>query len=58
MVEDGVGVDKDAGLVFFENLGDDGRLLPRGTTILILVNGNVVILVSVNLGCAETKLAA
>ena len=37
--------------MLFEDFGDDGRLLPRGTTVRGGVDGNVVVLVAVDFGC-------
>lgn len=51
MVEDGIGVKEDAGLVLLEDLGQNRGLLPRVAAILKGIGDvNVVVLVTVVLG--------
>lgn len=54
VLEDGVGVEVQTGLVLLEDGGDDGGLFPRGAAILGLLNGDKVVLVTVNLGCRSS----
>lgn len=52
VVEDGIGVKEDAGLVLLEDLGQNRGLLPRVAAVLKGVGDvNVVVLVTVVLGC-------
>lgn len=53
MVEKGVGINKDADVVVLEDLGQNRWLLPRITSILVGVDLDVVVLVTVDLGCAR-----
>lgn len=53
MVEEGVGINKDADVVVLEDLGQDRWLLPRITAILVGVDLDVVVLVAVDLGCTR-----
>lgn len=41
--------------MLLEDGGDDGGLLPRGATILGLLNGDKVVLVAVDLGCRWSR---
>lgn len=50
MIKDGVRVKINAGLVLLENLGHDRGLLPGSATVLISVDVDVVVLVTVDLG--------
>lgn len=54
VLEDGVGIKVQAGLVLLEDGGDDGCLFPRGAAILGLLNGDKVVLIAVDLGCRPT----
>ena len=56
-IEDGVGIDIDAGLVLLEDFGDDGGLFPRCPSVSKVVDCDVVILVSVNFSYRKAKLA-
>jgi hypothetical protein len=53
MVEEGVRINKDADVVVLEDLGQNRWLLPRITSILVGVDLDVVVLVTVDLGCAR-----
>jgi hypothetical protein len=50
-VEDGIGVEENAGLVLLEDLGQDRGLLPRVAAVLKGIGDvDVVVLVTVDLG--------
>lgn len=50
-MEDGVGVEVDAGVVIFEDLAHDGGLFPGGAAVRVGSDFDVVVFVAVNLGC-------
>lgn len=55
VVEDGVRVEVDAGIVLLEDLGHDVGLLPGITAILVGVDIDIVVLVTVDLGCGRVS---
>jgi hypothetical protein len=57
VVEDGIGVKEDAGLVLLEDLGQNRGLLPRVAAVLKGIGDvNVVVLVTVVLGCKRLEI--
>jgi hypothetical protein len=51
VLEDGIGIEIDASLVLLEDGGDDRGLFPRSATILRLLDGDEIVLVTVDFGC-------
>lgn len=51
VLEDGVGIEVQAGLVLLEDGGDDRGLFPRSTTVLGLLDGDKVVFVAVDFSC-------
>ena len=53
VVEDGIRVNENTGLVLLEELADDVRLLPRGTAVFGRIECDKVVLVTVEFSCEE-----